>query len=1130
MSQDTTIDVNNITFDVETEELNDIEYLEIMTIDQIIKENPTFIAFSQEDIFNELFNMFKNKNKTNGYIDLYYNIINKRTKKLDITNYIVHGDVEKKNYENENIKDLINTINKYNKLSYNNSQNEKNKLSYVLKYDEDNPKLRFKAEQKTYIELRKDNIILKYAVFKNDNTNLPVNSIYYLLPKSSVYDFLYLKILSDYNIEEKINEIESTGYTSIEKILNDVKPEINLTKLKDDFLLDYSHLEAFYDKYNISFNEIDVEELNKLKELLQKYTSNVKSDKPIYKTIKNKPLNTNTSKFSYYEKLKDISKIIENTLNASNKYEPLYDKLVEERTNLPPALLYNNIYDIIEAINNKTISLEDIKDNIKNIKKSLIIDHSIETIRKFKELDKDEIDKLLNSFEERFNLIKDSISEENDIVFVDYVKELLEIKLANNTDNYEGAPVNLKKIDFEDNMDDDGNKIFDIGTILNTNKDDISKYWKNFKYKNDIGFVESLEIVLKFIDKIRDKANLFINYDLLCSELYKKYSNISTKANIIKSNFDKNYPNSTINDFARITYNKIIAKSDKNINDQIYIALIKANKEYSAVLIKMIYSSIMWWSIQIQNDIIDEQFMFDNITLYDICLIDWSLFGIPLVKRSTVKKDTGVLKYLICITNRLFEELQSNNTNDHFNIDSKDIDGLLSNIEKEFKDELTELRNRYEKMGKKEEKNRFNEAYSILKKKIDKTIAEKININQAHNRLLNNYVDSLLFLPGYKYSQIHKFLLGCCLQKIDDNFKPDKYLSTKANLLILKKSFSENRATNKPRTALHLLQHIDDDIEEKYIEKIQLEEIRTNITENDINSYKDWIDYMLLNPNPLLPQNILNEMKTNTRMLNQHIQKYIELLTKTANISDNVAANNNLKNIFNDIENIKYKEVLLILKKILYTSRTTFNSDNSLKLLNVSIDTINDIINKITILNGTINEYSKSDILRIRHFIIARALCLPTNPEDAIGGKLKTTIAYENNFIKTISSEIYMKVLNYLTNAKMPTVEENVAFINKIREENKNKTLKVMNTKTEEERNVISQIKKIISDKDKDKYLKEANLHNIPEEKENDVNNDVKDDDDYYEQSGESDFKIDSVDADVDDDILDKDDYGFISS
>ena len=69
------IEIDNIMYKIEDEELDDIEYLEIMSLDDIIKDNPSFIALSSIDIHDNLYNMFLNKKKADNVVKLFYEII-----------------------------------------------------------------------------------------------------------------------------------------------------------------------------------------------------------------------------------------------------------------------------------------------------------------------------------------------------------------------------------------------------------------------------------------------------------------------------------------------------------------------------------------------------------------------------------------------------------------------------------------------------------------------------------------------------------------------------------------------------------------------------------------------------------------------------------------------------------------------------------------------------------------------------------------------------------------------------------------------------------------------------------------------------------------------------------------------
>jgi hypothetical protein len=82
------------------EDLDDIEYTEILSFEEMSKINPSFIALDKEEIYNQLYVFFKDKKKANLLRSLFYEILANREsnsgKIKDFTNYIfaVEGEIE----------------------------------------------------------------------------------------------------------------------------------------------------------------------------------------------------------------------------------------------------------------------------------------------------------------------------------------------------------------------------------------------------------------------------------------------------------------------------------------------------------------------------------------------------------------------------------------------------------------------------------------------------------------------------------------------------------------------------------------------------------------------------------------------------------------------------------------------------------------------------------------------------------------------------------------------------------------------------------------------------------------------------------------------------------------------------
>ena len=101
------IDINEYKY--EDEELDDIEYLEIMSLEDIIKDNPSFIALSKADIHDSLFNMFSSTKKAENITKLFYDIIDDINAKRGVLdnydNYIFNVEAEKEKIDVDNMKD-----------------------------------------------------------------------------------------------------------------------------------------------------------------------------------------------------------------------------------------------------------------------------------------------------------------------------------------------------------------------------------------------------------------------------------------------------------------------------------------------------------------------------------------------------------------------------------------------------------------------------------------------------------------------------------------------------------------------------------------------------------------------------------------------------------------------------------------------------------------------------------------------------------------------------------------------------------------------------------------------------------------------------------------------------------------
>lgn len=1101
------ITIDNIQYYIEKEELEDIEYYEILSLEDIVKDNPTFIAFSRDEIYNELYDFFKNKGKSINFTNLIYD----NFKLKDITNYILIPDATKKDYEcsDENIIDLIKNYKQINKSQYNISQIEKNKLFFALTYDEKSEKVRYKPYMKTIIELidNDKNINIYYPIYPSDDTNIPILSAYYKVPKHITNDYIEDKILSRFADDITLNIVHSNDLSEFKNLIEKVKPAIEdileynrekITEYDKEYMLDYNGINNIMEKFDMSLDTIKLKDYKILLALFSNITNTkvIANEHNKYKIINNK---INNEKIEFYNNIQNIVDILKFTDIEKLEYDDIIIKMQEELINInSPPLLYNNINDIINAVTDNTIDITDIIENLEANKKSIILKHSIDTLNDIRNNDTGLIIESLDKLTNKFVFLKNAINDISKLHFIDFYKEIKEIREGNDDDDYEGIPdVYKNEQAYEGIIKEEDENIYDFANngdkIEKFDKELMNKYLLSIKYRDSKGFIEGLKIILRLINKVHEISKLQINYDLLCDELFTNFSSIPSKYDIFKNDImnDPQYANdltdSYIKEILKIKPENVInydnnAQVIDNMPENIMQKLYDCNIKFINNIYNMLYLSIAWWSIQIQDDIINDNLLF-NIDLYQVSYIDkWSLDGAPYSEKDTKK---GVLVYLSEISK---DVMMDENT---YMIPDKIIENSLMIINSTYKNIIDELRVKNIENKKKVDKG----------KKTHLELVDTIKMKQF-DKLVNNYVEALLYMPSFKYKKIHKFLLGCCLQKIDSNFKPDiDLIGFRNDLLAAKNKYAKYRETSKPRGEkfIYYKAPVDsdyNDILKNFVKPtIYIEKPNSNINV--------WLDQMY-NVSPLLPNDTISEFKINLKSSNIYIQKYLKLLVNTSGYKKN-----NFEKIFLQYCDNKYKQILNYLCVIFEKYKT--DNENELNMLNNSIIYIRVASDTIKTLNLLMDENTKDDIIKIRRYIITRALCLPFNP-DSNDNILVSLKEVNINFVSNITKQIHNDIMKYLENVKMPTAEENLAYVNELREQNKNKTLAIMNTKTQDERDLITQLKNIGI-----KYV-DNDDDNKPVVNEEIV---INDDD------GEEDF-IKKPEDEGNDDDLDEDNYGFL--
>lgn len=1051
----------------EDEELDEIDYFEILTYDEIIKTNPTFVAFNNEQIEYYLSNFFKSPNKCKAFLKLFNDIIDRQQNPLNTKNYIVVIDAERGNFtesdslEGFNLNNFINKIKDTSKEEIKFSYKNKNKIWFPLVYNDDTTKIKFTAKNKTIVQLSPNNY---YIIYKDDERDIPVISIYFYEPTVDDDSYLNEKIAS-YLIKSvyryKGENLLGENYDSFDDLMKDYKVPLPLNKIDEDEY-DYSSLSNLFKKFNYDLDFINLNNFELLRTYLTKLNNNEKIVDITYSSHKIKERNLKNSRFLFYEILKKTKDLIDITFKFAKKFQNDLDTIQTEKNFIEQLPIHKDLNLLINNINNE--NFDEIIKNLRDIRKNISIDNSISVFQKYLNLKPEEIDLHFNKIEKKFNLL---INAYKDIYKIDFTFEHdeKEIIKGNDLSNYEGLPEQISLFTNDIIIDTD-DQVIEETELLN----DLDKYYNNYYYKLEKGFHESLKDILPFIVKIKEYSKLPINLDIIINHLFNIHRAIPEKYILVREKYKDIYNEEHCKEQALKPYKLVFnnENEDKLLKD--------ANMEYVEIITNMLYDVICKWSIELQKELIDETLLYNNEIYYIPCYDLWNDIGCPY----DIKAKDGIFYYLLCIFSNVFKEIFSDEYNYNYlpldkNYKNKIFERLINNYSNELQ--------QFEKVDLKKKKiNKGVEAQKELVKILQ-------NKDYTNDKFFETFIQSLIYMPSVKFEKIHKYLLGCCLEVIDENFTADNFFKTnRKDLKQAKSKFSSQRVLNEKRYNRFYLSKEEIIEKTKKFKAIKFENLVYPIYEK---SLEKWFDEELDETTILTKFNITDIKNKLLYSYNIHINEYLKIFGKKSDYIKKYDFSN-------------YKQILLHISKILFLH---LNNDalNFIKKINKTIL----VLDK---LNSIINDDNETSVKQIRIIIVIRAICLPAIPEIKSITNLQPSINISTELYRKIFVDIKTNIFKLIEFCKIPTIQEQRDYIDKMREENKENILTKLNKQTKEEREIYNEFKKI--------GIKIAEEEEITVEVNKEIPDNIKD------IEGENEFNLGVEDNE--NDYFEKDEYGFI--
>jgi hypothetical protein len=1054
----------------EDEELDEIEYFEILSYDEIIKINPTFIELDDRQIENYLLNFFKSPSKSKAFLKLFNDIINIQKNPSNTKNFIIIIDAQKGNFNEDEtekpfiLNDFINKIKETSKEEIAFSYKSKNKIWFPLIYDNESSKIKFSAKNKTIVQLSTNDY---YIIFKDDERNIPVIAVYFNEPNVNDNSYLNEKIGS-YLIKSidkyKGDILLSDNFETFDDLMKNYKIPLPLNKIDEDEY-DYYSLANLFQKFNYNLDFINLNDFELLKNHLIKLNNKEKIEEIIYSSHKIKNRNLKNSKFLFFEILRKTNDLIDITYKFSKKFQNTLDTIQTEKSFIEQLPIHKDLNLLINNLNNE--NFDEIIKNLRDIRKNISIDNSISVLQKYLNLKPEEIELHFNKIEKKFNLLLNIYKDIYNIHF-SFEQDEKEIIKGNDTSNYEGIPEQIGELK-NDIIDEDDINMDEFTEII----DDLNKYYNNEYYKLEKGFYQSLKIILPFILKMKEYSKLPINLDFIINHLFNIHRGIPEKYILIRDKYKDIYDEEHCKEQALKPINIVLTNENE---DQL---LKDANIEYINIINNMLYDFICIWSIELQKELINETLLYDKQIYYIPCFDLWNDVGCPY----DIKAKDGIFYYLICIFANVFNETFSDNENYKFNYlqleknyKSKILDKLINNYTNELK--------QFDKIDLKKKKiNKGLEAQKELVKFL-------LNKDTKNDKFFETFIQSLIYMPSVNFEKIHKYLLGCCLEVIDENFTADNFFKTnRKDLKQAKSKLSTERVLNEKRyTRFYLIKN--EIIEKtKKLKSIKYENLIYPIYDKSLEKWFEELDETTI----LTNFNISDIKNKLLYSYNIHINDYLKLFGEKPDFVKNYSF-------------INYKQILLAISKILFLHL----NQQSLNIINKINKTII-ILNK---LNSIINDDNETNITQIRTIIVIRALCLPAIPDIKSNINLQPSINMTNENYRNLFSDIKTTIFKLIKQCKIPDLEEQKAYINKMREQNKENILAKLNKQSKEQREIYNEFKKINKTMDEDEEITVQ------------INKEITDD--IKDIQGENEFNLGIEDDEKD--YFEKDDYGFIYS
>jgi hypothetical protein len=829
---------------------------------------------------------------------------------------------------------------------------------------------------------------------------------------------------------------------SIESQLEDI-----LEEKIPDVLHSIKEIQDIYD-YSKEFMRHSVELTDtSLTQLYDKLIALKKKDKAIYKYLKAvksykpKPftLEEETGAYLFYKiqhaifkKLVPIFEVLQTQLLTL--YQTYLDSTeAPGQDNLP-----TTAYDLALLMSEQKVPIEEV---ISILKRRLLFEqyqHIQDWLTLVKDWNLEQLDKKVEFQMNRFEQTRFSIFDEPKQDWLSVNEEIKQVKKGEVISKYfeEDAfiPVHESTLDFAVESDDPA----EITLPLYVEEE------VPFNIESlDEGRREVFTVVLKLFTSLQKASGLPLDIQKLFESIPMQLR--KTKLTHIQEQLPELSPELQV----------LLSKAELDqINDVIESTAIRTTLKsiYDTYLkdIEYQYTYLLsWWICHLQNHVLNRTLNFEIWKGSLGCIDIWTPYGAPM--EGFKLKRESMLSYLVCVITDL-QAMEGTSWNRYTKLNKSTLeDKILKCLETDFLTFSEELQERFKTFDKDLPIKKLQQKGETIKKQISETV-EKRN----KQKYLSEYMAFLKNLPSIliQSSIAKRIYSGCCLQLLSDKYRSDyDWASYVKDAYKLKKLFATQRMTieKRPKLVHYYVPPPEEEVlkpefvsNKEFLVIPKIGEWTMEAWNVELETFMPFQDYVAFNKGV---QNLIP-------IAEKYLSVYHKSIKETL-LNPFIFKETSLQTLME-----LYRKVLELQKRTM--EEEFIDLEDELTFLREQFNMYQKLYDLLLKTTDSLTEVQDLFKRRVLQYFIVRQLCFPAKPEFARNSTLVlTNDNLSGDLLPVFLQTVYDDLKIWMEQKQFQKSTNFADYISKMREQENNSKLKIIDKMNPEERKLYVEAKKL---------------------------------------------------------------------